>query len=286
MGVYSFAPSASQKDSLEYRSYEDVMRGALLVRGFREAQPARYRVAFDWTVQDGSRNVTRSAPVFSPTFGLGYGSFGGWGGGWGGVGMRFGYPYYPYGWGGWPGYVNVPSVERVVELIVTMAVMSLALALIGGLLVQVIRTTGTGVRTRTATDQGARGCTSWTLSAQPPTPLGARAPRQHHRRWAERGRPAPSWNSCPDEVVPAPGARQPVRPGGLTQLSQAPQCLRRQLSHRSLGQPHAPSRSFSSSPTCTLWGAVLTVATPRTGRCLRPRGWVRCCSTGSRPTGK
>lgn len=113
--TYSFAPSASQKDSLEYRSYEDVMRGALLVRGFREAQPARYRVAFDWTVQDGSRNVTRSAPVFSPSIGLGYGSFGGFGGGWGGVGMRFGYPYYPYGWGGWPGYVNVPSVERVVE---------------------------------------------------------------------------------------------------------------------------------------------------------------------------
>lgn len=110
--TYAFAPTAAQRDSLEYRDYEARLREALAAAGFREAASPAWRVAFDWSVNDTMRTVVRSAPVLAPSFSLGYG-FGPWGGGFGGLGLGFGYPFgWPY-WG--PGYVSVPQAERAAE---------------------------------------------------------------------------------------------------------------------------------------------------------------------------
>ena len=110
--TYAFAPTAAQRDSLEYRDYEARLRAALAQAGFRETANPALRVAFDWSVSDSVRTVVRSAPVFTPSLSLGYG-FGAFGGGFGGLGLGFGYPFgYPY-WG--PGYVSVPQAERAAE---------------------------------------------------------------------------------------------------------------------------------------------------------------------------
>jgi hypothetical protein len=112
--TYAFAPAAAQRDSLEYRAYQQAMRDALAVAGFTESDRPAWRVGFDWSLLE--RSALRAQPVIVPSVGFG---FGGWPyGGWGGVGMRFGYPFggWPYGgwpYGGWPAYAAVP--ERLVE---------------------------------------------------------------------------------------------------------------------------------------------------------------------------
>lgn len=106
--TYAFAPTAAQRESLEYRAYQQHMRDALAVAGFTEAAQPAWRVGFDWSLLE--RNSVRTQPVVVPSVGFG---FGGWGGGWGGVGMRFGYPFGGWPYGGWPAYAAVS--ERVVE---------------------------------------------------------------------------------------------------------------------------------------------------------------------------
>ena len=108
--TYAFAPTATQRDSLEYRDYEQRMRQALAAAGFQETTNPALRVTFDWSVNEGVRTVMRTAPVMVPSFSLGLG-FGGWRGGFGGLGFGFplGWPYYG------PGYATVPQAERAVE---------------------------------------------------------------------------------------------------------------------------------------------------------------------------
>lgn len=108
--TYAFAPTATQRDSLEYRDYEQRMRQALAAAGFQETTNPVLRVTFDWSVNQGVRTVMRAAPVVVPSVSFGLG-FGGWRGGFGslGFGYPFGWPYYG------PGYATVPQAERAVE---------------------------------------------------------------------------------------------------------------------------------------------------------------------------
>ncbi len=101
---FEFRPTPAQRDSLEYRHFEDLVRRALIAQGLREGSPPRLAVTFDYGVTEATRTQLRSAPVFYPYLGFGYG-WGGWRGGYGGLG---------WGWPG-PAYVDVPYAEKVAQ---------------------------------------------------------------------------------------------------------------------------------------------------------------------------
>lgn len=108
---YAFAPAAGQRDSLEYRAYQDDVRRALAAHGLHEAAPAGLRVSFDYGTVDALRTVARAAPVIFPSLSVGYG-WGGWRGGWGGFGLGIPLGGYPFAG---PAYATVDEQEKVVE---------------------------------------------------------------------------------------------------------------------------------------------------------------------------
>ncbi len=109
---FAFDQPQAQEDTLEYRSYQGLVRGELARLGFREAAPgsaANLKVAMRFMTTDVPVRVLE--PTFSVTVG--------------GPRLGFGYPFYRpyYGarryWGGWysPFYDPFWSMPSYVETI-------------------------------------------------------------------------------------------------------------------------------------------------------------------------
>ncbi|MBU4610269.1 DUF4136 domain-containing protein [Achromobacter sp. GG226] len=97
--TYRFAAD-SRQESLEQRSYEDVIRSSLGSVGLVEAQPgsrpARFTVGFTYRTEPFQTYAETPAPFPPPFYGYGYYGRGPWG--WG-----MGFPF-----GGYPAYQAVP----------------------------------------------------------------------------------------------------------------------------------------------------------------------------------
>ncbi len=95
---YSFSRDEKQANDLEYRSYENLVRGALQRLGFTETERARLQVSMRYQVD--AREVQVVEPVFvDPWYGPGFG--------------RHRYPYGLYGPYADPFWFGPPVVQQV-----------------------------------------------------------------------------------------------------------------------------------------------------------------------------
>ncbi len=88
--TFAFRPSAAQRDSLEYRRYESLVRQALVAHGLREVSPARLAVSFDYDVRPSTAVVSHGGTSVFSSVGFGIGGGGGFGGI--GIGVPIGTP--------------------------------------------------------------------------------------------------------------------------------------------------------------------------------------------------
>ena len=96
--TYAFSRDAQQENDLEYRSYENLVRGELLRLGFTEAAGARLQVSMRYQVEARDMRVIEQV-VVDPWYGPGFG--------------RYRYPYGFYGPYADPFWFAPPIIQPV-----------------------------------------------------------------------------------------------------------------------------------------------------------------------------